>query len=100
MISFEYDEPASLDAALQILAERGDEARAIAGGTALINLMKQRLVQPAYVVSLRRIPGFDVISRNGELRIGALATHRSIETSPVVTAHAPVLPEMEGASLL
>jgi aerobic carbon-monoxide dehydrogenase medium subunit len=94
MISFEYDEPGTIDEALATLAQRGDEARPIAGGTALINLMKQRLVQPAYVVSLRRIPGFDVISRNGELRLGALASHRAVETSSAVAAHAPVLVEM------
>lgn len=94
MISFEYREPESLDEALQLLAAEGDEARPIAGGTALINLMKQRLVQPAYLVSLRRIPGMGVIRRNGDLHLGALATHRAVETSAAVAAHAPVLPLM------
>lgn len=94
MISFAYEEPATLDAALQILTNRGDEAKVIAGGTALVNLMKQRLVQPAYLVSLRSIGGLDGISRNGELHLGALSTHRSIEISPLVRAHAPMLSEM------
>jgi len=94
LISFAYEEPATLDAALQILTNRGDEAKVIAGGTALVNLMKQRLVQPAYVVSLRGISGLDGISRNGDLHLGALSTHRSIETSPLVRAHAPMLNEM------
>jgi carbon-monoxide dehydrogenase medium subunit len=94
MIAFEYDEPSSLDDALKILDVRGDEARVIAGGTALINLMKQRLVQPAYVVSLRQIPGLNVINRNGDLHIGALATHSAIETSRVVASQAPVLQDM------
>src|SRR5579863_10347137 len=91
MISFSFEEPRSLDAALETLAQRGDEAKVIAGGTALVNLMKQRLVQPAYVVSLRRIGGLDGISRNGDLHLGALSTHRAIETSPLVQAHAPML---------
>lgn len=94
MIAFEYDEPATLEQALQILNQRGDDARVIAGGTALINLMKQRLVQPAYVVGLRQIPGLNVINRNGSLHVGALTTHHAIETSRVAQAHAPVLQEM------
>jgi aerobic carbon-monoxide dehydrogenase medium subunit len=94
MIAFEYDEPSSLDEALSILEVNGDEARVIAGGTALVNLMKQRLVQPARVVSLRQIPGLNVINRNGDLHIGALATHRAVETSRVVVSHAPVLQDM------
>jgi carbon-monoxide dehydrogenase medium subunit len=94
MIAFEYDEPSSLDEALQILDARGEDARVIAGGTALINLMKQRLVQPGYVVSLRQIPGLNVINRNGDLHIGALATHRNVETSRAVASHTPVLQEM------
>jgi aerobic carbon-monoxide dehydrogenase medium subunit len=94
MIAFEYDEPTTIDEALQILAQHGDDARVIAGGTALINLMKQRLVQPAHVVGLRQIPGLNVINRNGDLHIGALATHRAVETSRVVESHAPVLQEM------
>jgi carbon-monoxide dehydrogenase medium subunit len=93
VISFAYEEPAGIEAALQILAQRGDEAKAIAGGTALVNLMKQRLVQPAYVVSLRGIAELGGISRNGDLHLGALSTHRAIETSPLVREHAPMLSE-------
>jgi aerobic carbon-monoxide dehydrogenase medium subunit len=94
VISFTYEEPLELERALELLAEHGDEARVIAGGTALINLMKQRLVQPSSLVSLRRIAELEGIRRNGELRIGALSTHRAVETSPLVEAHAPMLTEM------
>jgi carbon-monoxide dehydrogenase medium subunit len=94
VITFTLEEPVELDRALELLSQRGDEARVLAGGTALINLMKQRLVQPAYLISLRRIAGLEGISRNGELRIGALSTHRAIETSPLVDGHAPMLTEM------
>lgn len=93
MIAFSYLEPRSLDEALATLATYGDEAKAIAGGTGLVNLMKQRLVQPAYVVGLRRIGGLDEIRDGSGLRIGALCTHRAIETSPLVQAHAPLLAE-------
>ena len=81
MISFTYLEPASVDEALELLARYGDEAKIIAGGTGLVNLMKQRLVQPTYVIGLRRIPGLSDVQHNGDTRIGALCTHRMLETS-------------------
>jgi aerobic carbon-monoxide dehydrogenase medium subunit len=91
MISFSYLEPTSIDEALATVAQHGEEARPIAGGTALINLMKQRLVQPAYLIGLRRLSGFDAVSYDGSLRIGALCTLRTIETSELIRAHAPLL---------
>lgn len=93
MISFTYLEPTSLDEALAAVAQHGEEARPIAGGTALVNLMKQRLVQPAYLIGLRRLGGLDAVSYNGGLRIGALCTLRAIETSLLVRDHAALLTE-------
>ncbi len=93
MISFTYLEPASVDEALELLARYGDEAKIIAGGTGLVNLMKQRLVQPTYVIGLRRIPGLSDVQHNGDTRIGALCTHRMLETSPLVHTHVPLLAE-------
>jgi carbon-monoxide dehydrogenase medium subunit len=92
--AFEYLEPATVDEALAILAEHGDDARPIAGGTALVNLMKQRLVQPAYLVGLRRLTDLSTIAANGELRLGALCTHHELEISPHIQRAAPVLSEM------
>jgi carbon-monoxide dehydrogenase medium subunit len=93
VISFSYVEPTDLDGVLAALQQHGDEAKLIAGGTGLVNLMKQRLVQPEYVVSLRRVGGLDGISANGELHLGALCTHRAVETSPQVRSFAPLLAE-------
>ena len=53
---FDYHAPASLEEALGLLAQHGDDAKLIAGGTALVILMKQRLVRPAALVSLARVP--------------------------------------------
>jgi carbon-monoxide dehydrogenase medium subunit len=94
MISFTYLEPASIDEALELLARYGNEARVIAGGTGLINLIKQRLVQPTYLMGLRRIPGLSEVQHDGALRIGALSTHRMLETSSLVRIHVPLLTEM------
>jgi len=93
VVPFTYLEPATLDEALALLARHGREARLIAGGTGLVNLMKQRLVNPGYVVSLRRLVELAQLGFNGSLRIGALCTHRTLETSPIVHSHAPLLAE-------
>jgi carbon-monoxide dehydrogenase medium subunit len=90
---FTYMEPVDLGEALDALARFGDEARVIAGGTALVNLMKQRLVQPRYLIGLRHLPKLDEIQDDGGLRLGALCTHRQIETSPLVRRRAPLLAE-------
>ncbi|HEX9871170.1 MAG TPA: FAD binding domain-containing protein, partial [Candidatus Tectomicrobia bacterium] len=91
MISFTYLEPVDIDEALATLARYGDEAKVIAGGTGLVNLMKQRLVQPTYLIGLRRLAGLGGIDYDGALRIGALCTHRTIETSSLVRDHAALL---------
>lgn len=102
MIPFEYVEPASIEEALDALAQYGDEAKLIAGGTGLLNLMKQRLVQPAYLIGLRRLTHVDGMTQICEVggtasgqafRIGALYTHRAIEDSPFVHTHFPLLAE-------
>ena len=94
MIPFAYEEPASVEEALALLARHGDAARPIAGGTALVNLMKQRLVQPQFLVGLRHLPALGGIDdANRSLRLGALCTHRAIERSAAVQRQAPVLAE-------
>lgn len=110
MTPFEYIEPATMEEALEALAQYGDEAKLIAGGTGLVNLMKQRLVQPAYLVGLRRLAQIDDLNQIVQLnrtdsgrvfRIGALCTHRAIEDSPLVHSHFPLLAETfkQGASI-
>jgi carbon-monoxide dehydrogenase medium subunit len=93
MIPFTYLEPAGMDEALQVLARYGDEARPIAGGTGLVNLMKQQLVQPSYLVGLRRLTELKGIGYEAGLTIGALTTLRTLESSPLVMQHAPLLGE-------
>ncbi len=95
MIKFDYQEPATLKKALALLDKHGDDARAMAGGTSLLIMMRQRLLLPKVVVSLARIPKFDRITFNAKkgLRIGAGARHRDVELSPVVKQHYPLLHE-------
>jgi len=86
--------PISLDEASEILAHYQGEARAIAGGTALVLMLRQGLIRPPALVRLDRVRGLDTISiEDGTLRIGALATLRDVAASPLVAECIPVLAE-------
>ena len=92
MTPFDYFAPDSLPEVFEHLGKYGDDAKLIAGGTALVILMRQNLVRPSAVISLRRLRELGGIeAEDGGLRIGALATHREIETSPLIAERAKVL---------
>ncbi len=94
MNAFEYRAPRGLDEALAVLREHGEDARVVAGGTALVTMMRQHLVRPGCLVSLRDVQGLNRIeATNGALRLGALVTHREAEVSPLVRERLPVLAE-------
>jgi carbon-monoxide dehydrogenase medium subunit len=94
VLAFDYTAPDHLAAVLTELDAAGDEGKVIAGGTALTILMMQRLVRPRRVISLRAVRGLSGIEIvDGRVRIGALATHRDVETSPEIQAPLPVLGE-------
>jgi carbon-monoxide dehydrogenase medium subunit len=95
MRDFFFHAPGSLKESLSLLDEHGDDARLMSGGTAMMLIMKQSLLEANHVVSLHRVPGLDYINRdNGMLRIGALTKHRSVETSSDVKAANPLLAEV------
>ena len=92
--AFDYRAPASLDEALGILKQRGDEAKVMAGGQSLIPLLKLRFSRPELVVDIARIPNLNGIKRDdGHVAIGALARHVDIERSKDLAAAAPMLAE-------
>jgi carbon-monoxide dehydrogenase medium subunit len=95
--SFDLLQPRSLAEALAMLARHGEEARPIGGGTALVILMKQRALHYPYLVDLQTIPGLNQIQREGDgVRIGALATHRQVELSPLIRQTFPAVAEAFG----
>ncbi|HSS09274.1 MAG TPA: xanthine dehydrogenase family protein subunit M [Acidimicrobiales bacterium] len=82
---FDYLAPTSVEEALSALAERGDDAKVLAGGQSLIPLMKLRLAAPAMLIDINRLPGMAFIEpADGHLRIGALARHNDLADSDVV----------------
>lgn len=96
MHDFDYLEPASVAEASRMLADLGDECRVIAGGTALMLGMRQRMLTPSHLVSLGRLGalrGIALDERVG-LRIGALTLHAEVAASPLVRERFPMLASM------
>ena len=92
MIAFEYHAPTSLDQVFDLLDKYGDDSRVMAGGTALVIQMKQRLSQPGHVIGMRRVGSLNAIESTPEgLRIGALCTQRQIENSELVGKEVPLV---------
>jgi aerobic carbon-monoxide dehydrogenase medium subunit len=96
MRDFEFLQPASVAEASRMLADLGDECRLMAGGTALMLVMRQRMVSPTHIVSAQRLPELRGISFDAGrgLRIGALERHADIARSALVQQHYPMLAAM------
>jgi aerobic carbon-monoxide dehydrogenase medium subunit len=92
--AFDYIAPRSLDEAMRALATHGEDAKLLAGGHSLLPLIKLRLANPTLLVDLSRISGLAEISeQDGEIAVGALATHYQIESSELLKKRCPLLPE-------
>jgi carbon-monoxide dehydrogenase medium subunit len=99
MISpFHLHRPTSIEHACSLLSQHGDQAKILAGGSELILLLKMSLTSVSHIIDIKRVAGLDRIEfepRTQALRVGGLVTHRSLEVSPVVLEHFPLLAEME-----
>jgi aerobic carbon-monoxide dehydrogenase medium subunit len=90
----DYARPDSVDDAVKLLAERED-ARALAGGQSLVNVMKTRVAAPELVVDLNAIDGLrGLVDEGGSLTIGAMTTYGAIVDSVEVAAARPILAEV------
>jgi carbon-monoxide dehydrogenase medium subunit len=80
---FDYEAPESLEEAIRMLHENGEDAKLLAGGHSLLPLMKLRLAAPTILVDLRKVPGLHGIQRdNGNWRIGAMTRHVDLQDAP------------------
>ena len=80
--SFAYHRAASVEEAVALLAREGEDAKVIAGGQSLVPLMAFRLARPSALIDIARISELRYVRREDDvLRIGALATHRDVETN-------------------
>lgn len=90
--AFDYQVADSADAAIAALTEHGDDAKLLAGGHSLIPLMRFRLATPGVLVDISRISDLSYINDGGDhLAIGAMTTHRALETSDLLATEAPLL---------
>src|SRR5579884_3399954 len=93
---FDIDQPAHVAQACEMLESLGEDAGIYAGGTELLLAMRHGALRYKHLVDIKMIPGFDSIElRDGYLNIGAGATHRALERSPLVRDKLPVLSQME-----
>src|ERR1700682_585316 len=92
--AFDYQAPSTLEEALGVLADRGDDAKVMAGGMSLIPLLKLRCPQPRLLVNLGRLPGLKDIKReDGHVTIGALVRHVDVERSEELAKLVPLMVE-------
>ena len=90
--AFEYHRPATVDEALSLLGEYGDDAKLLAGGHSLLPAMKLRLSSPSHLIDIGQLDELQQISVDGNcVVIGGGATHRDVESSDIVNKNAPLL---------
>lgn len=91
---FDYVRPDTLDEALRLLVEQGDDAKLIAGGQSLVPMMNFRMAQPALLIDINGLKSLDYHRRDGDvLAIGALARHATLSASALVRSLCPLVSE-------
>jgi CO/xanthine dehydrogenase FAD-binding subunit len=94
---FEYDDPRTVEEALDLLAHHGDECKVLAGGQSLVPLMNFRLARPARLIDINGIDSLSYIKRDsGRLAIGAMTRHAQVEHSQEVAKRWPLITEAIG----
>src|ERR1700691_4435768 len=80
---FDYARPDTVDEALALLAEYGDDARILAGGQSLLPMLSLRLIDPAVLIDISRIAALDAVRDLGsEIEIGAAVTQNKLMAWP------------------
>lgn len=90
--AFDYVVADTLEAATSVLRGAGGDGKILAGGQSLMPMLNFRLVRPSVLIDINRIPGLAYVEATGDvIRVGALTRHHTLETSPEIKAHLPVL---------
>lgn len=91
-VSFDYEVAESVDHAIELLGQHGDEAKLLAGGHSLLPIMKLRLAAPAVLIDLGRLTDLNYVRDEGDhLAIGAMTRHTDVEHNPVLQEHCGLL---------
>lgn len=92
--SFEYLKPNSINEAISMLQQHGDDAKILAGGHSLIPMMKLRLANPKYLIDINSLSELEYISEsNGFLNIGGLTRETALEHSDLIKSKFPIINE-------
>ena len=90
--AFDYVAADSLEMALSALSRAGGDGKVLAGGQSLMPMLNFRLARPSLLVDINRIPDLAYVEiTETSVKVGALTRHHTLETSPVIRAHLPVL---------
>ena len=90
--AFDYLRATSVEHAIVLLVEHGEEARLLAGGASLIPLMKLRLANPSHVIDVARLPGLAEVRReDGTFVVGALTRHAELERNAELGVALPIV---------
>jgi carbon-monoxide dehydrogenase medium subunit len=90
--AFDYHRPNTLDEAIKLLKQYGDEAKVLSGGMSLLPMLKLRLASFAHLVDINRVPGLDAIKEDkGMLCVGAMARQAALERSDLIKRKLPIL---------
>lgn len=93
--SFQYESPGSLQEAIQLLHQYGDEAKILSGGHSLIPMMKLRFATPGVLVDINNIPGLSHIKiEDGKMKIGALTREAELEHSETLLKVFPIFKDV------
>lgn len=90
--AFDYHAPKTLEEAIRLLGELGEDAKLLAGGQSLIPAMRFRLAMPAHMIDLGGVTGLDTLAEaDGHLRIGALVRESALDESALIRSRYPLL---------
>ena len=91
-VAFDYEVAESVDHAIELLGQHGEDAKLIAGGHSLIPLMRLRLAAPTVLIDLGRLDDLNYVREDGDhLAIGALTRHRDVHNNELVQEHCGIL---------
>src|SRR5882724_12950024 len=90
---FRYEAPRSLDEAIALLRDGGEDAKVMAGGQSLVPLMKLRFASPELIVDINNVPGLAYHRQDpdGTLHVGALCRHAELERSALLESSQPTM---------
>jgi carbon-monoxide dehydrogenase medium subunit len=90
--AFRYEAPTTIDEAVKLLAEHGEEAKLLAGGQSLVPLMNLRLADPSVVIDLNRVADLAFVGAAGDgVAVGAMTRHRDIVGSTLLAERCPIV---------